>query len=120
MTLRSIDRPRRRPAPTSVLLDSGEVLHLTPGTVVVAVKSQCDGCRHFLDGPVVAGWRVLPVAVDAESGAHDHVVTSAALVAALDIRSAPFFVAVDGSPLEVVSEGVPFDLAHLAEVLPAR
>lgn len=120
MTLRSFDAPRRRPAPTTVLLDNGETFYLEPGTVFVAVKSHCDGCRAFLDGPVVAGWQVVPIAVDAEIATHGHVVVSAGLVAALDIRSAPFFMAVDGSPLEVVSEGVPFDLAHLEEILPTR
>ena len=120
MTLRSFDAPRRRSVPTSVSLDNGATFSIEPGTVFVAVKSHCDGCHAFLSAPDVAGWRTVPVATDAEIAAHDHVVASAALLTALDIRSAPFFVAVDGSPLEVVSEGVPFDLAHLAELLPVR
>ena len=86
----------------------------------VAVKSHCDGCHAFLSAPEAAGWRIVPVATDVEIATHDLVVASSALLAALDIRSAPFFVAVDGSPLEVVGEGVPFDLAHLTEMLPVR
>lgn len=103
-----------------MLLDSGDLLTLTAGTVIVAVKSHCDGCRSYLDRPTVAGWNVVPIALDAEIAEANDVVVSSALLAALDIRSAPFFVALDGAPLEVVNEGVPFDLAHLREILPPR
>lgn len=120
MTLRSIDSPRRRPAPSSALLDNGAILELSPGTVVVAVKSHCDGCQAFLDDLELGQWNVLPLAVDDEIAAKDNVITSRALLDALDIQSAPFFVALDGMPLEVVSEGVPFDRAHLLEILPPR
>ena len=88
--------------------------------VIVAVKSQCDGCRSYLHHPELDGWVVVPLALDDEIAVSTNAVASRDLVTALDIRSAPFFVAVDGSPLEVVSEGVPFDLAHLAELLPRR
>jgi hypothetical protein len=102
------------------MLDSGEQVALQPGTVVVAVKSRCDGCAAYLDGTTIDGWRVIPLAMDDEIAAHAGVWASRELVAALDIRSAPFFVALHHSPLEVVSEGVPFDVAHLATLLPPQ
>lgn len=88
--------------------------------VVVAVKSNCDGCRSYVDRPQFSGWSVVPLALDNEIAHAGNVLVSSALVAALEIRSAPFFVAVDGTPLEIVNEGVPFDLSHLKEILSSR
>lgn len=103
-----------------MLLDNGATLELSPGTVVVAVKSHCDGCLSYLADLQLGPWSILPIAIDEEIATKDNVTTSRALLDALDIRSAPFFVALDGAPLEVVSEGVPFDRAHLLENLPSR
>ena len=116
MGLRSIDSPRRRPAPTTAhLTDSAgatHVLTLEPRTLIVAVKSNCDGCRPFVEDLSIEfpGWRLIVVTRDsmpAEAG-HRTVWLAPALMDVLEIASAPFFVALDGSPLNVVTEGVVF------------
>ena len=117
MGLRSIDSPRRRPAPHSALLISGSGeshRHVfLPRTLIVAVKDNCDGCQAFLTHPepTFAGWQLLLISKDvfATPLERQAVWQSSELFDALEISAAPFYVALDGTPLEVVTEGVVFD-----------
>jgi len=123
--LRSIDSPRRRPAPTTAhLTDSVGVTHevaLEPRTLIVAVKPNCDGCRPFVEELSLEfdNWHLLVVTRDsvATDGGHRQVWLAPELLEALEIGSAPFFVALDGSPLTVVTEGVVFAPEQVAREL---
>lgn len=113
--LRSIDQPRRRPAPQTATLvsEAGETHHveLAPRTLIVAVKPNCDGCQHFLNHPgdSFAGWHLLVITKDQfVSNAAQPLWRSDELFNALEISAAPFYVALDGHPLEIVGEGVVF------------
>ncbi len=117
MNLRSFDAPRRRPVPERYRCDDGEERSIAPRTVFIFIKSHCDGCAAFHGGFQTPGWEAVVVATDDDVVASPTIVRASALVAALDVRSAPFFVAVDHQPLEVVSEGVPFDPEHLSTLL---
>ncbi|CAB4868818.1 unannotated protein [freshwater metagenome] len=116
MGLRSIDSPRRRPAPTTAhLTDSAGVTHvltLEPRTLIVAVKSNCDGCRPFVEDLSIefSDWRLIVVTRDPKppEAGHRTVWFAPELMDDLEVVSAPFFVALDGSPLNVVTEGVVF------------
>ncbi len=125
MGLRSIDSPRRRPAPTTAhLTDSTGATHvrtLEPRTLIVAVKSNCDGCRPFVEDLSIEfpDWHLIVVTRDsmpAEAG-HRTVWLAPELMDALEVISAPFFVALDGSPLNVVTEGVVFAPEQVAREL---
>ena len=123
MNLRSIDSPRRRPAPTEARLErlNGECLTqtLSPRTLIVAVKDNCDGCRAFVEDPLAGldEWELLLVSRDRVAGALREVYLAPALLAELEISSAPFFVALDGAPLHVVHEGVVFAPEQVANEL---
>ena len=125
MGLRSIDSPRRRPAPTTAhLTDSAGATHLLtlePRTLIVAVKSNCDGCRPFVEDLSIefSDWRLIVVTRDSMPTAADQrpVWLAPELLDALEIASAPFFVALDGSPLNVVTEGVVFAPEQVVRVL---
>lgn len=116
MGLRSIDSPRRRPAPaTAHLTDSAGAVHiltLKPRTLIVAVKSNCEGCKPFVEDLSIEffDWRLIVVTRDSMLTAADQrpVWLAPELLDALEIASAPFFVALDGAPLNVVTEGVVF------------
>ena len=125
MGLRTIDSPRRRPAPTTARVrDSAGVEHvlaLDARTLIVAVKSNCDGCRPFVDDLTLEfpGWHLLVVTRDAAVTAGDHrtIWLAPEIMDALAISSAPFFVALDGSPLMIVTEGVVFAPEQVAREL---
>ena len=125
MGLRSIDSPRRRPAPTTAqLANAAGVKHtvgLEPRTLIVAVKSNCDGCLPFVEDPSLdfSDWRLMVVTRDdiPEAAGQRTVWFAPELLDALEIASAPFFVALDGSPLNVVTEGVVFAPEQVAREL---
>ncbi|MBU6233541.1 MAG: hypothetical protein KJS64_04760 [Acidobacteria bacterium] len=119
MNLRSFDAPRRRPAPAQYRSDEGLNHPIAPRTVFIFIKSQCDGCAAFQAGFQAAGWDAKVVAMDTDVIESLSVIRARELVQALDVRHAPFFVAVDGDPLVVVTEGVPFDPEHLRSLLSA-
>ena len=116
MGLRSIDSPRPRPAPATARLTdaagAARVVTLEPRTLIVAVKSDCDGCRPFVEDLSMefSDWQLIVVTRDSMPTAADRrpVWLAPELMDALEIASAPFFVALDGSPLTVVTEGVVF------------
>jgi len=123
--LRSIDSPRRRPAPQSATLisNSGETLHhhFSSRSLIVAVKPNCDGCQTFLNhrDSTFEGWQLLVISREpiVTTPGQQRVFQSEELFNALEISAAPFYVALDGSPLEIVTEGVVFAPEQVASEL---
>jgi hypothetical protein len=100
-------------------------IDFTHVTLVVAIKSHCDGCREFIN----ADLDELPVpvlVVSAEEdessewgGARQRVFVSPDAFRLLDVRSAPFYVLIDPSSSHVVTEGVLFGPTQVAnEIAP--
>jgi hypothetical protein len=126
---RSFDRPRERFAPDSLSghwTGGDEVtIDLTEVTLVVAVKSHCDGCREFINADVDQ-LHVPVLVVSAEDDeslewrdARQRVFVSTDAFRLLDVRSAPFYVLVDPVARRVVTEGVLFGPAQVAaEIAP--
>jgi hypothetical protein len=126
---RSFDRPRERAAPSALRghWSGGDeaVVELTNVTLVVAIKSHCDGCREFIN----ADLDELHVAVliisaeDDESSqwrdARQPVLVSPDAFALLDVRSAPFYVLIDPIAGRVVTEGVLFGPSQVANEIAA-
>ena len=120
----SFDRAPERPAPKEL---TGLTLEGTPWgrnldrtTLVVAVKPDCDGCRDFVEGNLDDLSHVDVIVVSAElhdewRAKHRAVVVSPETLEALQIRSAPFYVLIDGSRSLVVSEGSVFNPAQVAQ-----
>jgi hypothetical protein len=126
---RSFDRPRDRVAPNTLRghwSDGIEVtLDLNEVTLVVAIKSDCDGCRDFLHSELEE--LRLPVVVisasDDESSewgdARQPVFVSPEAFRLLDVRWPPFYVLIDPLARRVVTEGVLFGPAQVAaEIAP--
>lgn len=125
LRVHSFDEPRPRRAPTSFRAYDAEGHALTRRlermTLVVALKSSCDGCREFVASDLEGLEEldlVFIVATIEESrewrGARRPVVTSSELWDALEVRSAPFYVLVDPARERVVSEGVVFASSQVA------
>jgi hypothetical protein len=126
---RSFDRPRERVAPTSLnghWSGGAEVLiDLTEVTLVVAIKTNCDGCRAFLDADLSGvGAPVIVISADDDGvsewrDAGHPVLVSSDAFRQLDLRSAPFYVLIDPMARRVVTEGVLFGPAQVAaEIAP--
>jgi hypothetical protein len=126
---RSFDRPRERAAPEALSghWSNGDeaTVALTRITLIVAIKSNCDGCRAFInedlsDLPVP----VLVIGADEDESSEWLDATQPVLVSPdafrlLDIRWPPFYVLIDPIARRVVSEGVLFGLAQVAaEIAP--
>jgi len=120
----SFDAPRERAAPRELsgrTLQGKEWRRVLEGlTLVVAVKPQCDGCRDFIDGDLDELDDVDVVIVsgmpdDEWHGARQRVVVSPETLNELGIRSAPFYVLIDASRQRVVSEGIVFAPAQVAD-----
>jgi hypothetical protein len=120
----SFDAPRERVAPrelSGTTLDGKVWRRVLEGlTLVVAVKPQCDGCRDFLDGDLDELDDVDVVVVSATRdeewrGTRHEVVVSPETLRELDILSAPFYVLVDAARQRVVSEGIVFGPAQVAD-----
>ena len=128
--MRSFDAARERPAPSSfagVTLDGNAVTHTFEGrTLVVAVKTMCDGCRDFVNSTLdeLDNVTVLIVSgTDDPDGewvnARQQVLVAPELLKELDIKWPPFYVLVDGLRRQVVSEGVVFGPSQVAlEIAP--
>jgi hypothetical protein len=120
----SFDAPRERVAPRELsgrTLEGKEWRRVLEGlTLVVAVKPQCDGCRDFIDGDLdeldEVDVVIVSAALDDEwRGARQGVVVSPETLSLLDIRSAPFYVLIDATRERVVSEGIVFEPAQVAD-----
>ena len=93
-------------------------------SLVVAVKSDCDGCRFFYAGDhsILAPRHVILVTRDefrpGEYGDAVHeVLLAPQLLDALDVRWPPFYVAVDVQPVRAICEGVAFSPEQVASEL---
>lgn len=121
----SFDGPRPRRAPASYRAHDADGVEFTRTfagpTLVVALKTSCDGCRDFVahaleefDGLEL----VLITATSDEAsewrGAPRPVLAAPELWAALDVRSAPFYVLIDPELEQVLTEGVVFSPTQVA------
>jgi hypothetical protein len=126
---RSFDRPRQRVAPNSFhghWSDGDDVtITLSEVTLVVTIKSNCDGCRTFIENDLEPlGVPVLVVsAVEDESsewrGARQPVFVSPDALRRLDVKWPPFYVLIDPVEAKVLTEGVLFGVEQVAsEIAP--
>ncbi len=128
--VRSFDAPRARRAPTSVsgrTLGGESVTHELHGpTLVVAVKSSCDGCRDFVHSDLEELGDVTVLIVSPTDdllgeweGAAQPVTVAPDALDALGVRWPPFYVLIDPEEQRVVVEGVVFGPAQVAaEIAP--
>jgi len=110
-------RPRPVPSPWS-LRDRDGVAHsfaVRAPTLLVAVKTDCDGCRPFYGATSAALEGLDVVVVTRDDPAHRDFAGSArpvygapGLLDELEVRWPPFFVLVAPDPPRVVVEGVAF------------
>jgi hypothetical protein len=126
---RSFDSPRERSAPDTLSghwsNGAATSITLTGVTLVVAIKSQCDGCREFINADL-SELRVPIVIISAAddessewSDTQQPVLVSPESFRMLDLRSAPFYVLIDPVAHRVVSEGVLFGASQVAaEIAP--
>lgn len=91
-------------------------------TLVVAVKPHCDGCRDFVNAALEEFASIALVIVSAtgdDDGEWAHarhpILIAPELMELLDVRWPPFYVVIDAATREVVSEGVVFAAAQVAE-----
>lgn len=122
----SFDRPRERSAPDVLRgrWSRGDeaTIPLTRPTLVVAIKSNCDGCRDFINADLEELDDVDVVVVSASddvegewSDAPRKVLVAPEVLASLDIRWPPFYVLIDPTRHLVVCEGVLFGPSQVAE-----
>jgi hypothetical protein len=121
---RSFDRPRERVAPDSLVghWSSGDdvTIELSGVTLVVAIKSNCDGCREFIGADLSElSVPVLVVSADEDtakefSDARQPVFVSPEALRLLDVKWPPFYVLIDAVSRKVLTEGVLFGVAQVA------
>ena len=120
---RSFDRTRERAAPDSLTghwsKGGEETILLSEVTLVVAIKSKCDGCRAFLDADLDE-LRVPVIIVSAEENetgewndVRHRVFISPDAFRLLDVRSPPLYLLVDPVARRVLAEGVLFGLTQV-------
>ena len=123
---RSFDRPRERAAPSALrghwCADGAEVVvNLSELTLVVAVKSHCDGCQEFINADVSdLGVPVLVISADDGISSEWHETRQPIFVSPdafhlLDVRWPPFYVLIDPVAGRVRSEGVLFGVQQVAK-----
>jgi hypothetical protein len=115
---RSFDRPRERVAPSSLSghwSDGVEAsVPLNGITLVVAIKSDCDGCQSFINAPLdELRVPLLVISADDEKSSEwidavQPVLVSRDAFQQLDIRWPPFYVLIDPVAGRVLTEGVLF------------
>jgi hypothetical protein len=121
---RSFDAFRVRPAPTVLrgrsLQGEERIRALRRLTLVVAVKSDCEGCHDFVHGDLRGLEGVEVVVVSATSGdetwldAVQPILVAPELMKELGIRTAPFYVLIDAARSLIVAEGTLFSPAQVA------
>jgi len=127
----SFDGPRERTAPTTVRghwTDGDETtIELHGLTLIVAIKSHCDGCSDFVHSPLeeLRGVKVLVLsASDDEDGewsnAARRVLVAPDTLRELEVKWPPFYVLIDPSSSRVVTEGVVFGPAQVAKEIAAH
>jgi hypothetical protein len=123
---RSFDRPRERAAPSALnghWCSGGaeETVNLTELTLVVAIKSHCDGCQEFINADLGdLGVPVLVISADDGISSEWHetrqpVFVSPEAFRLLDVRWPPFYVLIDPVARRVLSEGVLFGVQQVAK-----
>jgi hypothetical protein len=128
--VRSIDAPRPRPAPqffSALTLQGERVRHDFEGlTLLIAIKSNCEGCRDIVNSSLeeFADLHVLIVSAtnDDDDEWHDSahpIVVAPELLGELDIKWPPFYVVIDASTRRVVCEGVVFGPDQIREEIAA-
>jgi hypothetical protein len=126
---RSFDRPRERLAPDSLSghwCDGDDVtIALSGVTLIVAIKSHCDGCREFINsdlGELRAPVLVISAEEDESSewrDARHPILVSPDAFRLFDVRWPPFYVLIDPVAGRVLTEGVLFGPAQVAtEIAP--
>jgi len=126
---RSFDRTRERAAPDSLTghwsKGAEETIALPKVTLVVAIKSNCDGCRAFLDADLDE-LRVPVIIVSAEeddtgewNDFRHRVFISPDTFRLLEVRWPPLYVLVDPVARRVLTEGVLFGPAQVASEIAA-
>ena len=122
----SFDRPRDRVAPTTLRGhwskgDQGSIV-LVGLTLIVAIKPQCDGCREFVTGALgeLDGVNVVLVSsTDDDQGEWSEsrrpVLVAPEALRELEVRWPPFYVLVDPTTARVLTEGVVFGPAQVAQ-----
>jgi hypothetical protein len=126
--VRSFETPRPRSAPTSYFANSRdghrEQRDLHDITLVIAIKTACDGCRAFVESDLeeLTQLKVPFVIVSAshdETGewanARHQIDIAPELLQELEVRWPPFYVLIDVETSKVVVEGVVFGPAQVAE-----
>ena len=90
-------------------------------TLVVAIKSHCDGCQEFINADV-SDLGVSVLVVSADDGissewqeARQPVFVSPEAFRLLDVRWPPFYVLIDPAARRVRSEGVLFGVQQVAK-----
>ena len=121
---RSFDDARPRPAPRSLTghwLGGAPVsIELTSLTIVIAIKTDCDGCRDIVNArrDRVAGLETIVVSASDEldeqwARSRSSILVAPQLLEQLDVRWPPFYVVVDPASSSVVTEGVVLDLEQV-------
>lgn len=88
--------------------------------MIVAVKSNCDGCHDFIYGDLSVLANVQVVVVSATPGEEEWITARQTILVApefmdeLDIRSAPYYVFIDPSNSRVLGEGALFSSEQVA------
>ena len=128
--MHSIDAPRERYAPRRYRGESlaGELVESELGslTLIVAVKSDCHGCRSVLESARDAFGAVSTLVVARETSlepwwatSRHPLVISPSLLDELEVRWPPFYVLVDPHDEKVVTEGVVFAPEQVREEIAA-
>jgi hypothetical protein len=126
--VRSFETPQPRSAPTSftaTTLDGRtEQRELKAVSLVIAIKTSCDGCRMFVESDLdeLRDLEVETVFVSASSDegaewrdARHEIVVAPTLLEELDVRWPPFYVLIDTAAREVLVEGVAFSPGQVAD-----
>ncbi|MDE3222968.1 MAG: hypothetical protein KGL79_05995 [Acidobacteriota bacterium] len=122
--MRSIDPPRRRPAPLVLRgrdAHGGErEVNLEELTLLIVVKPNCQACEELLahDARGFEGfnvWYLVDEELALASDAPRLLRVSAATLATLEVRWPPAYLVVDPECAEVIFEGVVFDSGQIME-----
>jgi len=126
--VRSFETPQSRSAPTSFVATTlggqTQQRELRAMSLVIAMKTSCDGCRSFVESDL-EDLKQLPVDVVFVSASGDdtgewsnarhEIVIAPKLLKELNVRWPPFYVLIDAATARVVVEGVVFGPAQVAE-----
>jgi hypothetical protein len=126
LNVHSFDHARPRPAPTSLVghwLGGKSVsIELHAPTVVVAIKTECDGCRDIVNAhhDRLAGLALVVVSAsdsldDQWDQTRSSILVAPQLLEQLEVRWPPFYVVIDPTTSTVVTEGVVFGLEQVTQ-----